>query len=163
MREGRRLMRPRVRKTRISSPVRSAGIRSSLGDSREEWRCDQPSHCMWRIGWEPNSLRTTTTQYSNWQDFPDARFIIIWRDPAAICRSILDAAKGRSSWFTRRWMIVRTLLGFRVLKERCNRALSLGAHLHQVQFEEFVKDPVRTMKEVCRFLDVPFVAKVASF
>lgn len=96
------------------------------------------------------------------QVYPDARFIIIWRDPSAICRSILEAANGRSSWFTRRGMIVRTLLGFKVMKDQCDRALRRGVHLHQVQYEELVKDPVRTMREVCRFLGVPFVSGVAS-
>jgi Sulfotransferase family len=96
------------------------------------------------------------------RDFPEARFIVIWRDPAAISRSILDAAKGRSSWFTRRGMIVRTLLGFKVMRDQCDRAVSQGVHIHQVQYEEFVQDPVRTMKEVCRFLGVPFVSSMAS-
>lgn len=96
------------------------------------------------------------------RDFPSARFIIIWRDPAAICRSILEAAKGRSSWFSRRGMIVRTLLGFRVMKKQCDRAVSQGVHIHQVQYEEFVRDPLRAMNEVCRFLGVPFIPKMAS-
>jgi len=96
------------------------------------------------------------------RDFPEARFIVIWRDPAAISRSILDAAKGRSSWFTRRGMIVRTLLGFKVMKNQCDRAVRQGVHIHQVQYEEFVQDPARTMSEVCRFLGVPFFPEMAS-
>lgn len=96
------------------------------------------------------------------RDFPDARFIVIWRDPAAICGSVLKAAKGPSSWFNRKGMIIRTLLGYKVLKTECDRLVSRGIQLHQVQYESLVKDPTKTMTDVCSFLDVPFVSAMAS-
>jgi Sulfotransferase family len=95
-------------------------------------------------------------------EFPTARFIVIWRSPAAICRSILQAAKGQSSWFNRRGMVVRTLLGYGSLKKGCDELLSLGVPLQQIQYEELVKDPTGNMRQICKFLDVPFHTKIAS-
>jgi len=96
------------------------------------------------------------------REFPKARFIVIWRDPAAICRSVIRAAEDPSSWFKRKGMITRTLVGYRVMKTQCDQLMSRGAQLHQVQYESLVKDPTGTMTEVCNFLGVPFVAGMAS-
>ncbi|MGO9124297.1 MAG: sulfotransferase family protein [Terriglobales bacterium] len=96
------------------------------------------------------------------RDFPDARFIVIWRDPAAICRSVIRAAEDPASWFRRKGMIIRTLLGYRVLKTQCDRLAGRGVQLLQVQYETLVKDPTATMMEVCAFLGVPFVPAMTS-
>ena len=95
------------------------------------------------------------------RDFPDARFIIIWRDPGAICRSVIRAAEV-ASWFNRRGMIYRALMGCRALKTECDRLASRGARVHQVQYEALVRDPAGAMVDVCKFLGVPFVPSVAS-
>lgn len=96
------------------------------------------------------------------REFPTAKFIIIWRAPGAICRSILQAARSRSSWFKRRGMMIRTLLGYRLLKEGCDELLRLGVPLQQIHYEELVQDPAAIMRQVCRFLDVPFHSRIAS-
>lgn len=96
------------------------------------------------------------------REFPQARFIVIWRDPSATCRSVIRAGEDPSSWFNRRGMIIRTLIGYSVMKAQCDRLISQGAPVHQVQYEALVKDPTDTMKGVCAFLDVPFVSRMAS-
>lgn len=95
------------------------------------------------------------------RDFPDPRFVIIWRDPAAICLSVIRAAK-ENSWFGRRGMTHRALMGYKALKTQCDRLVSGGARVYQMQYEALVKDPVCAMVDVCRFLNVPFVPSVAS-
>jgi Sulfotransferase family len=96
------------------------------------------------------------------RDFPGARFIVIWRDPAAVCLSILNAGQGPSSWFNRRGMAIRTILGCKVMKNEYDRLISRGIPVHQVQYESLVRDPEATMIEVCRFLGVQFVPAMAS-
>jgi hypothetical protein len=94
--------------------------------------------------------------------FPDARFVIIWRDPADVCRSVLRAGQISYSWFNRRGMFHRGLLGHRVLKKECDALVRRGAHLHQIQYEDLIKDPETTTRGICEFLNLPFEPKMAS-
>jgi len=95
------------------------------------------------------------------RSFPDARFIIIWRDPAAICRSVIRAAE-EPCWFDRRGMTSLALLGYKVLKTECDRLVSRGTRVHQMHYEALVKDPPGAMADVCTFLGLPFVPSVGS-
>jgi hypothetical protein len=108
----------------------------------------------------PHLLRLPPTRLV--RDFPDARFIIIWRDPAAICGSVVRAANEEKSFFGRRGMTHRTLMGYKRLKVECDRLVSRGAPVHQIHYETLVKDPAGAMADVCRFLGVRFVPDVAS-
>jgi hypothetical protein len=94
-------------------------------------------------------------------DFPDARFIVIWRNPVAICSSILRA--GRSApGFARTWQVYRALLGSREMKKETDRLLAQGARVHQLQYEELVTDPTAVMKNICEFLEIHFDNEMVS-
>lgn len=95
------------------------------------------------------------------QSFPDARFIIIWRDPLAICRSVMHAAQ-QARWFAKLGMNHRILMGCRVLRDECDRLLEQGAHVYQLEYQELVNDPTLVMNGVCRFLGIPFVPSMVS-
>jgi hypothetical protein len=94
--------------------------------------------------------------------FTHARFIVIHRDPAGVCRSVINAASKPHSWFKRRGMVLRSLLGCKVLKTQCEMLKSHGVGVHEIQYEALVRDPEAAMVEVCRFLNVPFIPEVAS-
>ena len=96
------------------------------------------------------------------RDFPDARFIVIWRDPAAICNSVLRAAKRVHSWFNRKGMCLRVLLGMQAMRTECDRLVRRGARLYELSYESLVRNPTGTMKEICRFLEIPFIPEMAS-
>ena len=96
------------------------------------------------------------------RDFPDARFIIIWRDPRAILSSVARASNAPGGFFSQKGMVYRTLIGYREMKLQCDRLVSLGTPVHQIQYETLVRDPVGTMTEACEFLGIPFVASAAS-
>ncbi len=93
--------------------------------------------------------------------FPDARFIIIWRDLRSICASIHSAAR-TSSFFRGKGMMLRAILGYRRLKLDCDRLASRGADVHQLHFEHLSQDPKDTMMGVCEFLKIPFEPKLTS-
>ena len=94
------------------------------------------------------------------KDFPDARFIFLWRDLAAICGSVLRA---KNDFFLgRSRMTERTLARYKTLKVQCDRLISRGVPVHQIHYETLVKDPAGVMADVCKFLDVPFVPAIAS-
>lgn len=88
-------------------------------------------------------------------EFPDARFIVIWRNPIGIYRSILNAANG-SRYFRRRGMLVRALLGSADLKRGCDELQRSGVPLHQLRYEDLIREPEGQMRLICEFLRIPF-------
>jgi hypothetical protein len=96
------------------------------------------------------------------REFPNARFIVIWRDPADICRSILRAAETGSSFFGKRGITHRALIGTRRLKSECEALISNGVPVHQIQYEEMIKEPQRVLTGICQFLEIPFDPQMAS-
>jgi hypothetical protein len=108
----------------------------------------------------PHLLRHPPTRL--FRDFPHARFLIIWRDPSAICRSVIRIGKEEKHFFGRRGMIHRTLMGYKRLKVECDQLISQGAPVHQIQYETLVKNPDDTMADICKFLGVSFFPGVAS-
>ena len=93
-------------------------------------------------------------------DFPEARFIFLWRDLTAVCTSVMRAED--NSYFGQRGMIDRTLGRFQIMKAQCNRLIRDGVPVHQIHYETLTKDPASVMAEVCSFLGVPFLPEVAS-
>lgn len=94
--------------------------------------------------------------------FPNARFVVIWRDPADICRSIIRAAQTGSSFFAKRGITHRALIGTRRLKSECEALVNRGVPLHQVQYEEMLQEPERVLAGICSFLQIPFDPQMAS-
>jgi len=94
-------------------------------------------------------------------DFPHARFVVIWRDPEDICRSVRNAA-AHSRWFAGSGMMRRAILACEMLKKQCDVLVSRGVPLHQIHYQELVGDTAKTMSAICEFLEVPFVSAVTS-
>ena len=95
------------------------------------------------------------------REFPNARFIVIWRDLADTCRSIVQASEG-SAFFAKRGMIHRALTGYRKMKRECDALELKGVPLHQIHYEELVQSPETVMRGICCFLQIPFDARMAS-
>jgi hypothetical protein len=89
------------------------------------------------------------------REFPNARFIVIWRDLADICRSMINARSG-SSYFRKRGIMHRAVIGYHKLKQGCDSLLSMGIPLHQIQYEEMIQKPEVVLSGVCRFLDMRY-------
>ena len=95
------------------------------------------------------------------REFPNARFIVIWRDLADTCRSLVRAAEG-SAFFAKRGMSHRALVGYRKLKCECDALVRNGVRLHQIHYEEMVQSPETVMRGICAFLQIPFDPRMAS-
>jgi len=111
------------------------------------WGCKSPNYfdCMKRL--------------AHW--FPHAKFIVIWRDPADVCRSIVRAAE-KSPWFARPGMDLRALLGYRRMKQEADALVRRGAAIYQLQYDDLVSDPETTLKAICEFIGIPFEPKMTS-
>jgi hypothetical protein len=99
------------------------------------------------------------------REFPGARFVVVWRDPEEICRSVINAAarSGDSgSWFARPGSNHRSVLASRTLQKQVQKLLRMGASVHQIHYRDLVNDTASTMQGVCQFLAVPFDPSVTS-
>ncbi len=93
--------------------------------------------------------------------FPTARFIVIWRNPTDICRSVARASKV-DSFFAKRGMVLRALCGYHELKRGLEELRANGTPVHEVQYETLVNDPSGVMAGVCRFLNLNFDPRMVS-
>ena len=87
--------------------------------------------------------------------FPAAKFIVIWRDPADVCRSVVRASKN-SPWFARKGMGRRALLGFIELKRELEWLHQEHIPVHQLHYQELTGDTGQAMKKICEFLAIPY-------
>src|SRR5579859_5678809 len=94
------------------------------------------------------------------QGFPHAKFIVLWRDPADVCRSVVRART--DSFFARRGMVLRALLGCRDLKSGYDTLAANGAQVYPVQYEDLVANPAAVMQGVCSFLEIEFDRRMVS-
>jgi len=95
------------------------------------------------------------------EQFPNGRFIVIWRDLADTCRSIVRAARG-SAFFAKRGISHRALIGYRRMKRECDALVRQGIPIHQIQYEEMIAAPESVMQGICSFLSIPFDARMTS-
>jgi hypothetical protein len=94
------------------------------------------------------------------KEFPNARFLVMWRDPADVCRSVVRAQS--DSFFAKRGMVLRALLGCRDLKAGYDSLVTEGVQVYPVQYEDLVDNPTAIMKGVCSFLEIEFDPRMAS-
>jgi hypothetical protein len=94
--------------------------------------------------------------------FPEARFIVVWRDPAAISASMAAAAAKGASFFHKPGMALRGLLGGAVLRRQCDQLLSAGIPLCEVDYEDLVHEPAAVMQRVCEFLGITYDKSLAT-
>ena len=94
-----------------------------------------------------------------YREFPHARFVVIWRDPEDICRSVIEAAS-QSTFFARSGMTHRAILACETLRKQSDRLGSLGVPVHEIHYKELVGDTAKTMRGICDFLQIPFVPAV---
>jgi hypothetical protein len=88
--------------------------------------------------------------------FPGARFIIVWRDLFQTTSSMVRAGAAGSSYFSKPGMPLRAILGYRTLKQQCDSLLAGGFPVHQLNYEDLVRDPAVIMKNVCAFLGISY-------
>jgi hypothetical protein len=143
---------------RLTSPVASLGEAFELAgreyaaqEGKKRWGCKSPSYYdrLADLG----------------REFPGARFVIVWRDPEEICRSVLKAAGGSGTsglWFARPGTIHKSVLASITLKKQVDKLLRAGAFVHQVHFRDLVGDTANTMRGICEFLEVPFNPAVTA-
>src|ERR1700690_236174 len=95
------------------------------------------------------------------ENFPDARFIFLWRDPNSIMTSIARAAR-TERFFRKAGFTQRVLLGIENLRNASDALKAQGRPVHEVNYEDLGADPTSCMRQICSFLDIPFEERMTS-
>jgi len=141
---------------RLASPVQSlaeafdlAGREYASQLGKKRWGCKSPTYF--------DRLERLS------DEFPDARFVVVWRDPEESCRSAMNAAASGISakWFARPGTNLHILLAAKTLKKQVDALLAKGAWVHQIHYRDLVTDTTNVMRGLCDFLQVPFDPAVA--
>jgi hypothetical protein len=93
--------------------------------------------------------------------FPGAKFIVIFRNPLSICRSMLQAAETQD-YFAHKGRGLQALFACRRLKQQRDLLVQRGVPVCDVQYEDLVRDPGTVLTTVCEFLGVEFDARMTS-
>ena len=93
--------------------------------------------------------------------YPQAKFIVIWRDPADVLRSIVRAAE-KSPWFARPGIDLRALLGYRRMKQEADQLQRRGAAVYQLHYDDLVHDPAAVLSSICDFIGISFEPRMTS-
>jgi Sulfotransferase family len=96
------------------------------------------------------------------KEFWNAKFVIVWRDPIGTANAISRAAKADAAFFKKRGIQLRALLGYRILQRQCNQLLAEGRDICQINYEDLTREPEVAMRKVCEFLQIPFIAEIAT-
>jgi hypothetical protein len=95
------------------------------------------------------------------KQFPNARFIVLLRDPHGVCRSVIEAAQG-SRYFARPGMPLRALFACELLKRQSDILRRRDVPVHVIQYEDLVRNPEAELRGICDFLGLPYDSRMAS-
>ena len=89
------------------------------------------------------------------QVFPQARFVVIWRDPVECCRSAVVAGR-ENRFFAQKGMMRRMLFGSQTLAHGVQWLRREKMSVHEVAYPEVVADPEKNLRAICEFAQIPF-------
>jgi hypothetical protein len=91
--------------------------------------------------------------------YPGCRFILLWRDPVEIYRSVLRAGR-KESFFRRRGILSRLIFYREQLIRQAAELERAGARLCHVTYADLMDDTEETCRRICRFLEIEFDEKM---
>jgi glycosyltransferase involved in cell wall biosynthesis len=95
------------------------------------------------------------------EHYPNATFIIVGRKPVEIYRSVLQAGR-TSRFFGKPGMLSRMIYYQEQLIHQRAAIERAGARVFHVDYADLVEQTEKTCRELCRFLDVPFVPEMLA-
>jgi glycosyltransferase involved in cell wall biosynthesis len=89
------------------------------------------------------------------RQFPDARFIVIWRNPHSTISSILAAGKNHY-FFSNSSLPLRALIGFEQMQKDVLALRARNVPIFDFCYEDLAENPEPLLKSICDFLEIPF-------
>jgi hypothetical protein len=93
------------------------------------------------------------------KNHPDCSFILIWRDPVEIYRSVEEAAC-RSRFFRRPGMLNRLIFYQEQMIHEAARLKSAGNRVHHLTYADLVDHTEESCRRICQFLNIEFDQKM---
>jgi glycosyltransferase involved in cell wall biosynthesis len=93
------------------------------------------------------------------RQYPGAYFIIVWRDPAEIYRSVVKAGQ-TSRFFGKPGMLSRLIYQKEQLIRQTLRIEKNGARVFRADYPGLVDQTEKVCRDICAFLGVPFDARM---
>ncbi|HEY1660910.1 MAG TPA: sulfotransferase [Verrucomicrobiae bacterium] len=93
------------------------------------------------------------------QIYPEAEFIIIWRDPLDNCRSVVRAGK-KNRFFGARGIMKRAYFGAEQMHRGVLQLRAEGRRVHEILYSELVASPEMELRKICDFVGVDFDPKM---
>lgn len=87
--------------------------------------------------------------------FPNASFIVIWRDPLECCRSVAGN-RDRMREMARKGMLNMTLFGFEAMAKGVECLRRMGTKVHEVCYRDLISDPLTELRAICDFIGIDF-------
>ncbi|HSY09369.1 MAG TPA: sulfotransferase, partial [Candidatus Dormibacteraeota bacterium] len=91
--------------------------------------------------------------------YPGGSFILLWRNPEEIYRSVVDAGR-TSHFFRRRGMLNRFIFCQEQMIRQAAELNRTGIRLHHVNYAELVEKTEDVCRGICRFLKIEFDKKM---
>ncbi len=93
------------------------------------------------------------------REFPDARFIVIWRNPHSIISSILSAGKNHY-FFSNGSLPLRALIGFEQMQQDVLALRAQGTPVFDLCYEDLADKTEPWLRSICDFLEIPFAPRM---
>jgi len=95
------------------------------------------------------------------EQFPDARFIFLWRGLHDVMGSIARGA-ATERFYRKKGLRTKTLVGSEKLRQACDALKVRGHAVHELYYEDLASNPIESMQRICEFLGVSFESGMAS-
>lgn len=87
--------------------------------------------------------------------YPGCSFILLWRDPVEINRSVVRASY-RSLFFRRRGMVSRLIRYQELMIKQAAQLEKAGARVHHVTYDALIDQTEQACRAICKFLGLEF-------
>ena len=121
------------------------------------YRCHRESKDALLCGEKSPAYALRLAQLS--RQYPQGSFILIWRDPVEVYRSILRAGL-KTPFFRRPGMLHRLIFHQEKMIREASRLQRAGARIHHIRYDDLVDQTSATCRATCEFLGVPFQAEM---
>lgn len=95
------------------------------------------------------------------KNHPGCSFILIWRDPLEIYRSVEEASR-KSFYFHRRGMLHRLLFYQERMIHEAAGLIRSGNHVHHVTYADLIDHREESCRAICQFLEIEFDKKMTD-
>jgi len=89
------------------------------------------------------------------QRYPRGSFVLLWRDPVEIYRSVLRTAR-KEPFFQRRGVLSRLIFCQEQMIQQTAEFNRSGIRVCHVTYDELMEDAEKTCRKICQFLAIPF-------